>query len=68
MSSGRIIAMELSRPGAIQAWRDLIGPTNFEVARRERPNSIRGKFASDGTRNAVHGSDSPENAQIVCYF
>ncbi|KAL0482720.1 nucleoside-diphosphate kinase [Acrasis kona] len=65
MSSGRIVALELSKPDAIQAWRNLIGPTNFEVARREKPNSIRGKFASDGTRNAVHGSDSSENAKIV---
>lgn len=65
MSSGRIVAMELSRSNAVLEWRDLIGPTNFEVARQERPDSIRGRFASDATRNVVHGSDSQENAKIV---
>jgi nucleoside-diphosphate kinase len=36
----------------------LIGPTNSSTAKIESPNSIRALFGTDGTKNAVHGSDS----------
>ena len=62
MSSGRICAMELVAPDAIKKWRDLIGPTNSEVARREAPNSLRAAFGTDNTMNACHGSDALETA------
>lgn len=50
--------MELVSEGAIAQWRSLIGPTNTLTAKQSAPNSIRGVFGTDGTRNAVHGSDS----------
>jgi len=62
MSSGPIVAMELSGENAIQRWRALIGPTNTNTAREQAPNSIRARFGTDGTQNAVHGSDSPSSA------
>ena len=70
MSSGPIVAMILSKPGAILAWRTLMGPTNTLVARNEKPNSIRARFGVDGTRNATHGSDSLASAkrEIAFYF
>ena len=66
MTSGKIVALELSANDAISKWRALIGPTNCEEARIEAPNSIRARFGTDKTRNAVHGSDSKLNAKIVC--
>ena len=62
MSSGPAVAMVLAKPAGIKCWRSLIGPTNNEVAKRNAPNSLRAKFALDGTRNACHGSDSPASA------
>lgn len=62
MSSDVCIGMELIANNAIKGWRQFIGPTNSEVARKEAPNSIRGRFGTDGTKNAVHGSDSTESA------
>lgn len=35
MSSGRICAMELTGPNAIEAWRNLIGPTDSDAARQQ---------------------------------
>ena len=55
--------MELVAPNAIQKWRQFIGPTNTLKAREEAPNSLRGRYGTDGTRNAVHGSDSPASAE-----
>ncbi|KAJ3209854.1 thioredoxin domain-containing protein 6 [Dinochytrium kinnereticum] len=62
MSSAPIYAMILEKPAAIKAWRDLAGPTNSEKARETSPNSIRALFGTDGSQNAVHGSDSPASA------
>ena len=47
MSSGRIAVMELMAPGAIRKWRELIGPTDSNVARREAPDSLRAHFGKD---------------------
>jgi len=58
MCSDVCIGMELVSDDAIQRWRDTIGPTNTERAKVEAPGSIRAQFGTDGTRNAVHGSDS----------
>ena len=54
--------MELVGNGAIGGWRKFIGPTNTQKAREEAPESIRALFGTDGTKNAVHGSDSSESA------
>jgi nucleoside diphosphate kinase/adenylate kinase family enzyme len=68
MCSGPIVALHLRREFAIGAWRHLIGPTNFEKARAERPDSLRAKFAIDGTCNACHGSDSESSARRELAF
>lgn len=62
ITSDIVVGMELVGNNAIQRWRDLIGPTNTQVARTERPNSLRAFYGTDGTRNAVHGSDSISSA------
>ena len=70
MSSGPIVALHLRRAVAITGWRNLIGPTNVEKAREMRPDSIRAIYGLDGTRNAVHGSDSSASAirEISFFF
>ncbi len=59
MSEGPIIAAVLEKENAVQAYRDYIGPTNPEDADID---SIRGLYGTDLQQNAVHGSDSDENA------
>jgi len=54
--------MELIADDAVTKWRTFIGPTNTDRAKQEAPNSIRAIFGTDGTKNAVHGSDSNESA------
>ena len=50
--------MELDNNGAVKGWREFIGPTNSATAKAEAPGSLRALFGTDGTKNAVHGSDS----------
>ncbi|KAJ3197542.1 hypothetical protein HK101_002845 [Irineochytrium annulatum] len=63
MSSAPIYAMVLEKVDAIIGWRKLAGPTNSEKAREESPESIRALYGTDGSQNAVHGSDSPASAE-----
>jgi UMP-CMP kinase family protein/adenylate kinase len=62
MTSGPTLIMVLEGENAIPAWRQLLGPTNSSEAASRRPDSIRGKFGTDGTRNACHGSDAISSA------
>ena len=57
-TSGPVTALLLEKPGAIKAWRALMGPTNTAKAKEEAPESLRALFGTDGTMNATHGSDS----------
>ncbi|GFR52672.1 hypothetical protein Agub_g15296, partial [Astrephomene gubernaculifera] len=70
MTSGPIWALVLAKPGAILAWRALMGPTNVFKARAEQPKCLRALYGTDGTQNATHGSDSPASAarEIKFYF
>ena len=61
MSSGPIIAAILEKEGAVADFRKLIGATNPANAEE---GTIRRRFASSVGENAVHGSDSDENAKI----
>ena len=58
ITSDVVIGMELVGEGAVQKWRSLIGPTNTLTAKAEAPQSLRALHGTDGTKNAVHGSDS----------
>jgi len=68
MASGRIAAIELVAEGAISKWRELIGPTDSNTARTTAPNSIRAHFGTDGSQNAVHGSDAVGSAEQELSF
>eukprot|EP00164_Ancoracysta_twista_P004596 GFYU01006206.1.p1 GENE.GFYU01006206.1~~GFYU01006206.1.p1 ORF type:complete len:388 (-),score=125.96 GFYU01006206.1:426-1589(-) len=62
MSSGPIVALALAKEDAITEWRSLMGPTDSNKARAEKPESLRALFGTNGQQNATHGSDSPESA------
>lgn len=61
MSSGPIVAAILEKENAVADFRKLIGATNPAQAEE---GTIRKKFAASVGENAVHGSDSDENAAI----
>lgn len=59
MTSGASVVMVLEKANAVEDFRKLIGATDPKEA---EPGTIRREFASNKQENAVHGSDSPENA------
>ena len=61
--SGPTVVLILERENAIQKWRELLGPTKVFKAIHSHPDSIRGLFGLSDTRNACHGSDSPESVR-----
>ena len=65
MSGGPIIAAILEKDNAVADFRTLIGATNpLEAAE----GTIRKKYATSLAENAIHGSDSDENAEIEAAF
>lgn len=65
MSSGPIVAAILEKDNAVDDFRKLIGATNPAEA---APGTIRARFAKNIGENAVHGSDSDDNAVIESQF
>ena len=65
MSSGPIIAAILEKDNAVADFRALIGATDPTEAAE---GTIRKEFAESKAKNAVHGSDSDDNAQIEGNF
>ena len=65
MSSGQCMVLALDKKNAVEEWRKLIGATNPEEAEE---GTIRKEFANNLGKNAVHGSDSNENAMIEIKF
>ncbi|HLT87363.1 MAG TPA: nucleoside-diphosphate kinase, partial [Sphingobacterium sp.] len=65
MTSGPIVAAILEKDNAVEDFRKLIGATNPAEAVE---GTIRNKYAKSIDANAVHGSDSDENAEIEGNF
>ena len=65
MTRGPILAAVLEKENAVDDFRTLIGATNPEDAAE---GTIRKKYAVSVGENAVHGSDSDENAEIESNF
>ena len=66
MSSAPCVVLALEKENAVKAWRDLMGATNPAEAAE---GTLRREFAGSIGENAVHGSDSDENAAIeIAYF
>lgn len=65
MTSGPVVVMVLEGKDAVAKNRELMGATNPQEA---KPGTIRADFAQNIDANAVHGSDSLENAKIEIDF
>jgi len=66
MTSGPVLVQVLEGENAVEKNRQIMGATNPAEA---EPGTIRADFAHEITENAVHGSDSPENAATeIAYF
>ena len=65
MTEGPVVVLALEAAGAVKKWRDVMGATNPANAAE---GTIRRLFGSSIERNAVHGSDSDENAAIELGF
>lgn len=65
MTSGPAIPVVLEKENAVPALRDAMGATNSKEAAE---GTIRNRFGTDIERNAMHGSDSDENAAIEIGF
>ena len=65
MSSGQCMVLALEKENAVEEWRNTIGSTNPDEAAE---GTIRKDFATNVGLNAVHGSDSDENAQKEIAF
>ena len=65
MTRGPIVAAALEKDNAVDAFRNLIGSTDPNEAEE---GTIRKKYAKSKGENAVHGSDSDENAEIEISF
>ena len=65
MTSGPCMVLALKKDNAVASWRETIGATNPKDAAE---NTIRRDFATSVQENAVHGSDSDENAEKEIAF
>jgi nucleoside-diphosphate kinase len=65
MSSGPVVAAILEKENAVTAFRALIGATNPSEA---APGTVRKVYGKSVQENAVHGSDSDENALVEAAF
>ena len=65
MSSGTIVPMILEKENAVEDFRKLIGATDPKKA---APGTVRALFAKSIDANAIHGSDSDDNAAIEGNF
>ena len=65
MTSSETHIMKLEKANAVSEWRNLMGATNPAEA---KAGTIRAKYGTDISKNATHGSDSNENAEIEIKF
>ena len=65
MTSGPVIAASLERDGAVPHLRQVMGATNSQEA---DAGTVRNLYGTDIERNAIHGSDSEDNAAIETAF
>jgi nucleoside-diphosphate kinase len=65
MTSGPVVVMALEREDAVVKLREVMGATNPANA---ADGTVRKLYAESIERNAIHGSDSPENAAIELAF
>jgi len=65
MTSGEVIVAIIEKENAVAEYRKLMGATNPDIAEK---GTLRNLFGQNVQQNAVHGSDSDENAEAECNF
>ena len=66
MTSGPCVVMAIEGENAVAKYREVMGATDSKKA---APGTIRAQYGTDIEKNAVHGSDSPDNAKLeLVYF
>jgi len=67
MTEGPVVPVALERANAVAALRDAMGATDVAKA---APGTLRNLYGTSIERNAIHGSDSPENAvkELAFFF
>jgi nucleoside-diphosphate kinase len=65
MTSGPCVVMAIEGENAVAKYREVMGATDSKKA---AAGTIRAKYGTDIEKNAVHGSDSPDNAKIELGF
>lgn len=65
MTSGKVVPLALEKENAVADFRKLIGATNPQEAEE---GTVRAKYGKSIEANAIHGSDSDENAAIETSF
>lgn len=70
MTSGPVLALVLAKQGAVEHWRNLLGPKDPTQAKQEQPNCLRAQFTGESVYvNQLHGSESVEAAeQEISFF
>jgi len=79
LTSGSVIALEIRAPpqrlqatggqsSIVQAFRELVGPADPEVAKHIRPRSLRAVFGRTKLQNALHATDLEEDGQLESQF
>jgi nucleoside-diphosphate kinase len=66
VTSDVVTGLEIVAENAVEKWRQVIGPTRSSQAKQSAPDSIRARFGTDDTKNAVHGSDSGPSWKREC--
>lgn len=64
----QVVAPEGDPDAVVEAFREFCGPTDVEIARHLRPNSLRAKYGQSRVMNAVHCTDLPEDGLLECKF
>ncbi|TKS67310.1 Thioredoxin domain-containing protein 3 -like protein [Collichthys lucidus] len=69
MTSGPVLALALARTGAVQHWKNILGPSDVNKAKEESPECLRAQFAVENEPiNQLHGSASHEEAEREINF
>nr|XP_021334265.1 thioredoxin domain-containing protein 6 isoform X3 [Danio rerio] len=69
MTSGLVLALALVKEGAVEHWRNILGPKDPIKAKNEQPDSLRAQFSVENSSiNQLHGSSSSEEAEKEISF
>lgn len=68
LSNGPSIALEIRQENAVLSFREFVGPSDPEIAKHLRAQSLRAKYGIDKVKNVVHCTDLPEDGVLECEY